>query len=35
MRSPPRAMVENLALPDADEGIAAFLEKRAPQWDRE
>ena len=26
------AMVENLALPDAAEGIAAFLAKRAPQW---
>lgn len=28
-----RAMVENLALSDAGEGIAAFLEKRAPQWE--
>jgi enoyl-CoA hydratase/carnithine racemase len=27
-----RAMVENAALPDAREGIAAFLEKRPPQW---
>ncbi|HVU86208.1 MAG TPA: enoyl-CoA hydratase [Pirellulales bacterium] len=27
-----RAMVENAALPDAHEGIGAFLEKRAPQW---
>ena len=26
------AMVENLGHPDADEGIAAFLEKRAPEW---
>ena len=28
-----RAMVENLALSDAGEGIAAFLEKRAPRWE--
>jgi enoyl-CoA hydratase/carnithine racemase len=28
-----RAMVENLALADAGEGVAAFLEKRAPQWE--
>jgi enoyl-CoA hydratase/carnithine racemase len=27
------AMVENLTHADADEGIAAFLEKRAPRWD--
>jgi enoyl-CoA hydratase/carnithine racemase len=27
-----RAMVENLAEPDSDEGIAAFLEKREPRW---
>ncbi len=26
------AMIENLALADADEGISAFLEKRAPKW---
>lgn len=26
------AMVENLGLPDAAEGIAAFLEKRPPTW---
>ena len=26
------AMVENLALPDAAEGINAFLSKRRPQW---
>jgi len=25
-------MVANLLLPDAEEGIAAFLEKRAPKW---
>jgi len=30
-----RAMVENLALSDAGEGIDAFLEKRPPQWERE
>jgi enoyl-CoA hydratase/carnithine racemase len=28
-----RAMVENLALSDSREGIEAFLEKRAPQWE--
>jgi enoyl-CoA hydratase/carnithine racemase len=28
-----RAMVENLAHPDAGEGIAAFLDKRAPRWE--
>jgi enoyl-CoA hydratase/carnithine racemase len=27
-----RAMVENAQLPDADEGIGAFLEKRPPKW---
>jgi enoyl-CoA hydratase/carnithine racemase len=27
-----RAMVENAGLPDAHEGISAFLEKRPPQW---
>ncbi|MGD9645640.1 MAG: enoyl-CoA hydratase [Pirellulales bacterium] len=27
-----RAMVENAQLPDADEGIGAFLEKRTPKW---
>ncbi len=27
-----KAMVENLAEPDSSEGIAAFLEKRAPHW---
>lgn len=26
------AMVENMLLPDTDEGIAAFLEKRDPAW---
>jgi len=25
-------MVENLRLTDAQEGIAAFIQKRAPQW---
>lgn len=25
-------MVENMAVPDTEEGIAAFLEKRAPDW---
>ena len=29
-----RAMVENLLLSDAAEGIDAFLEKRPPQWER-
>jgi enoyl-CoA hydratase/carnithine racemase len=28
-----QAMVENLAHPDAGEGIGAFLEKRAPKWE--
>ncbi len=27
-----RAMVENLLTPETDEGIAAFLAKRAPNW---
>jgi len=27
-----RAMVENMLAPDAEEGISAFLEKRAPSW---
>jgi enoyl-CoA hydratase/carnithine racemase len=27
-----RAMVENAQMPDAKEGIAAFLEKRRPEW---
>ncbi|SEW11130.1 Enoyl-CoA hydratase/carnithine racemase [Cognatiyoonia koreensis] len=27
------AMVRNMAIPDTQEGIAAFLEKRAPKWD--
>jgi len=26
-------MVDNLAFPDAAEGIAAFVEKRAPKWE--
>ena len=25
-------MVENILVPDTDEGITAFLEKRAPNW---
>ncbi len=29
-----RAMVENLLLSDAAEGIDAFLDKRPPQWER-
>lgn len=29
-----RTMVENMRSPDATEGIAAFLEKREPQWRR-
>jgi len=28
-----RAMIDNLALRDAGEGIGAFLEKRSPHWD--
>jgi len=27
------AMVQNLAQPDTDEGMQAFIEKRAPNWD--
>jgi len=27
-----RVMVENMLAPDAEEGISAFFEKRAPQW---
>ena len=27
-----RAMVENMLAGDAEEGISAFLEKRAPSW---
>ena len=30
-----RAMVDNLLEADADEGIGAFLEKRAPRWEIE
>jgi enoyl-CoA hydratase/carnithine racemase len=26
------AMVENMLTRDAEEGIGAFLEKRAPEW---
>ena len=26
-------MVENMLMPDAQEGIGAFIEKRAPRWD--
>jgi enoyl-CoA hydratase/carnithine racemase len=29
-----RAMVENMLAPEAQEGISAFLEKRAPSWRR-
>ena len=28
-----KAMVDNLAHPDAREGIGAFLEKRDPKWE--
>jgi enoyl-CoA hydratase/carnithine racemase len=28
-----RAMIDNLAHPDASEGAAAFLDKRAPRWE--
>jgi enoyl-CoA hydratase/carnithine racemase len=27
-----QVMVENMLRPDAEEGIGAFVEKRAPQW---
>jgi enoyl-CoA hydratase/carnithine racemase len=27
-------MVENMLVRDAEEGIAAFLEKRVPEWTR-
>lgn len=30
-----KCMVENLAIPDAREGIQAFLQKRPPQWQDE
>jgi enoyl-CoA hydratase/carnithine racemase len=29
-----RVMVTNMLNPDTDEGITAFLEKRAPNWDQ-
>jgi enoyl-CoA hydratase/carnithine racemase len=29
-----KAMIENLAHPDSAEGIGAFLDKRAPKWER-
>ena len=29
-----KVMAENAALPDAQEGMSAFLEKRAPEWKR-
>jgi len=28
-----KAMVDNLAHPDAGEGIGAFLDKREPHWE--
>jgi len=31
-REASKVMVGNLRLNDAQEGIAAFIEKRAPQW---
>ena len=27
-----QVMVDNMLAPDAEEGIGAFIEKRAPQW---
>src|SRR5579863_3753296 len=30
-----RAMIDNLAERDADEGISAFLDKREPRWEDE
>jgi len=29
-----QVMVENMLYRDTEEGIAAFLEKRPPQWDQ-
>ncbi len=29
-----RAMTENMLRPDTADGIAAFLDKRAPEWDQ-
>ena len=29
-----KVMADNAALPDAQEGMSAFLEKRAPEWKR-
>ena len=31
-REASKVMVDNLRLNDAQEGIKAFIEKRAPQW---
>jgi hypothetical protein len=28
-------MVENMMARDAEEGIAAFIEKRDPRWDKQ
>jgi enoyl-CoA hydratase/carnithine racemase len=29
-----KIMVENAQAPDAQEGMRAFLEKRAPRWEK-
>jgi enoyl-CoA hydratase/carnithine racemase len=30
-----RVMIDNMMIPDAEEGIGAFIAKRKPKWERE